>query len=97
MVVGESVLFAEEKRPYRVQACNERFAICTKPFNLKKTVLYTIIDFRKQIRGTENLVFCMGFETQHLCEEALERLVDSESSLSHRNCIPLKITRVKHK
>ena len=97
--LGTRILFAEEKRPYKVQACNERFAVCTKPFNPKRTVLYTIIDFREGIRGTENLyvvpMFCgMGFETQALCEEALERLTNSESEISHRNRIPLKIERM---
>ena len=94
VAVGASILFAEEKMSYKVQACNERFAVCTKPFNPKRTVLYTIVDFRKGIRGTENLIFCFGFDTQALCEEALERLTHAESEVSHRNRIPLNIERI---
>jgi hypothetical protein len=91
MGVGDKIRFAEEKMAYIVQACNERFAVCTKPFNPKHTVLYTIIDLGQGVRGTEDLIFCMGFETRRLCEEALERLNNGESKISSRNKIPLNI------
>jgi hypothetical protein len=90
---GQLVRFAEEKRPYRVKAANERFAVCTKPY--PGSCLYTIIDFEKQIRGTENLIFCMGFTTAELCEEALERLTTGETKVSHRNRCELNIVEVK--
>ena len=57
--------------------------------------MYTIIDLMRQIRGTENLVFCMGFEDDEDCKEALQRLQTCESEISHRNNVPLKITRIK--
>jgi len=88
--VGTKIKFAEEKQRYTVQCCNDRFVICTKPLNCMKTVLYTIIDFQKNIRGTENLIFGMGFETIEQCQEALERLTKGESEIS-RNRIPLVI------
>ena len=84
------IWFAEEKLPYTVQARNERFLVCTKPFNLKHTVLYTIVDLKYEIRGTEDLIFCMGYETKNRCEEALKRLDSGESGLS-RNSIKLNI------
>jgi hypothetical protein len=65
--VGDKIRFRGEKQRYTVQAVSERFAVLTKPFNPRRTVLYTIVDFEKQIRGTENLIFCMGFETSELC------------------------------
>lgn len=41
---GQKIWFAEEKRPYMIRACNERYLICTKPFNLQpKTVMYTSV------------------------------------------------------
>ncbi len=43
--VGTKVKFPNEKQRYTVQASNVRFAVCTKPFNAQKTVLYSIIDF----------------------------------------------------
>ncbi len=94
MQVGDKVKFAKEKRPYTVRACNDRFIICTKPFNPRRTVLYTIIDLEKNIRGTENLIFCMGFETDELCNEALERLANGESDISRRNFIELDIEQI---
>lgn len=95
--VGTKIWFGRDKRPYHVKACNERFAICTKPFNLQKTVLYTICDWEKGIRGTENLVFCMGFETTEGCEEALERLTSGESEVSQRNYVELDIYSMENK
>lgn len=92
--VGDRVKFREEKLAYTVQAADARFAVCTKPFNARHTVLYTIIDFERKVRGTENLVFCMGFETRELCEEALSRLQVGESEVSHRNYLPLGIEKV---
>lgn len=94
LIVDDKILFAEEKRAYTVQACDERFVICTKPFNAKKTVIYSIIDFERNVRGTENLIFGMGFETREECEEALTRLKSGETEVSYRNFIPLEIEKV---
>lgn len=95
--VGQLIWFRSEKRPYRVRACNGRFAVCTKPFNLQKTVFYTIIDLKEQVRGTENLVFCQGFESDQDCQEALERLESEESEVSHRNRVWLDIVKIETK
>ena len=92
--VGCRIKFAGEKRSYTVQAANGRFLVCTKPFNPKRTVLYTIVDLEEQVRGTEDLIFCMGFETPELCREALARLAAGESEVSHRNRVRLDIERV---
>lgn len=90
---GDKIWFPGERRPYKVRACDDRYAICTKPFNPKRTVLYTIIDLYEQVRGTENLIFCMGFETDEQCEEALCRLITGESEVSHRNRVELHILK----
>lgn len=74
LVVGSKIKFLSEKQRYMVQASDERFAICTKPMNALKTVLYTIIDFEEDVRGPEDLIFGMGAETRELCEEMLGRL-----------------------
>ena len=92
--VGGKVYFKEEKRPYKIRACDERFAICTKPYNPMRTVLYTIIDLKRDVRGAENLIFGMGFETDKQCNEALIRLQTGGSQVSFRNYIPLKIEKV---
>lgn len=91
IVVGSKIKFAEEKQRYTVQALGKRYAVCTKPFNAQKTVIYSVVDFEEQVRGTENLVFGMGAETKEQCEEMLDRLESGETEVSHRNRIPLCI------
>jgi hypothetical protein len=95
--VGGRVWFAEEKKPYTVQARSRRFLVCTKPFALKKTVLYCIIDLKERIRGPENLVFGFGAETPEQCRAMVTRLEDAEScsEVSHRHSIPLVVSRVE--
>lgn len=93
---GMKVKFAEEKQRYTVRVAGERYAVCTKPMNAQKTYLYTVVDLEKNVRGTENLVFGMGAETDQDCDEMLERLERKQdpSEVSHRNRIPLVIEKV---
>lgn len=98
--VGSKIKFFNEKQSYTVMASNICFSICTKPLNQikrlggkkykhDKTVLYTIIDWREGIRGTENLIFGFGAETMKQCEEMLERLTNGDSEISYRNRVNL--------
>ncbi len=102
---GAKIKFAEEKQMFYVRASNVAFAVCTKPLNMikrlgggkyrhEKTVLYTVIDWHEGVRGTENLIFGMGAETDKDCQEMLERLTDGESEVSHRNRVKLNIEKV---
>ncbi|MBT8448068.1 MAG: hypothetical protein KJO69_00145 [Gammaproteobacteria bacterium] len=92
--VGARIRFAEEKQAYTVQASGKRYKVCTKPFNLKKTVLYTVVDMVEKVRGTENLIFCAGAETKEQCNEMLERLESGETAVSFRNRIPLAVDKI---
>jgi len=92
---GQKIWFKKDVKPYTIRCRNERYLICTKPFNLKKTVIYTIVDLKKGIRGTENLIFCMGFEGDEDCKEALGRLTSEETEVSHRNFVELDITKIQ--
>lgn len=98
--VGDKIWFAEEKRPYTIQACDERYLICTKPFNLKHTVQYTIVDLEYGIRGADNYWKWGGFfeyEKREECEKAIEALHryllydDKPYEISRRNRIGLNI------
>ena len=89
--VGQKIKFEEEKQRYTVKAISDNFVICSKPFNPRKTVLYCIIDIKKNIRGPENLIFPMGCETEEEIEEMLQRLIEGESEVSHRGFLPLNI------
>ncbi len=92
--VGTRIKFSSEKQAYTVQASNRFFSVCTKPFNAKKTVLYSIIDWYNQIRGCENLIFGCGAETREQCEEMLERLTNAKSDISSRNWCGLDIEKI---
>ena len=70
--VGDKVFVTKEKRPYRVRVRDDRYIICTKPFNPKHTVQYFIIDLERKMRGPDNMVFCSGYETNEECEERLK-------------------------
>jgi len=92
---NDKIKFESEVQRYNVICRNTRYIICTKPFNCMKTVLYTVIDVRLEIRGTEDLVFCAGAETYALCLEMLSRLGNT-TEVSRRNRVPLDIERVDH-
>lgn len=98
--VGDVLLFASEKRGYTCQARDARFLVCTKPFNPRRTVLYTIVDIEALERGPENLVFGMGAETREQCEEMLARLNSADvdrTELSYRRKIPLDLLAIELK
>lgn len=92
---GSYVRFREERIGYHVRASNSKFAVCTKPFSVMGTVLYTVIDYMNGVRGRENLVFGMGAETDDDCARMLERLSTGDSEVSFRYRIPLNIMEVK--
>lgn len=93
--VGSKIWFEEEKQSYTVRASNRFYSVCTKPFNARKTVLYTVIDWHNKVRGTENLIFGFGAETDEQCKDMLERLTLGDSDISHRNWTHLKIKKAK--
>ena len=89
----DRVYVPTEKRPYRVRCRSERFAICTKPYNPRRTVMYFIADFQEKIRGPDNQIFCCGYETDEQCEERLRELEAGEIEVSFRNRVPLDIEK----
>lgn len=71
--VGDSVQFAESKRWWKVRAVSERFVILTSPFNLQRTVLYSVIDWERGVRGPDDH-WSVGYETEEQIADALRRL-----------------------
>ncbi|WP_322080154.1 hypothetical protein [Burkholderia cenocepacia] len=98
-VVGSRIYFEGERMPYTVQARDERFLICTKPFAVRRTYIYSIVDLRRSERGPDNMIFgrSSGYGSRDECEGALRELADPSNQLevSRRNCIPLKIRNIK--
>ena len=86
---GGRVYVPDQIRPFRVRCRDERYIICTKPMNLRGTVQYFIIDLMEKIRGPDDRVFCMGYETDEQCAERLTELENGEICLSRRRSVPL--------
>ena len=89
--IGDKVFVPTDKRHYTVKARDERYIICTKPFNVRHTVLYFIIDLLNKWRAPDNMIFCSGYETTEDCQERLKELQDGTIELSRRRGIPLDI------
>ena len=89
--VGEKFKFDGERQRYTVQAVNDRFAIMTKPFNARKTYLYTITDRKRGVRGPCNLIFGIPCDvnTPAGAAEALAMIERGEMEVSYRKCIDL--------
>jgi len=94
--VGDKIYFKGEKFPYVIQACDERFLVCTKPFNLQHTVQYTIVDLEKGIRGADNYWKWGGhydYSKQEECQKCLIDLYRGEVEISSRNVVELEIVK----
>ena len=92
--IGDKIKFKSEKQKYTVQAKSDRYIICTKPFNLKQTVLYTIIDLTRLVRGPNNSVFNpYDYAVQEDIYECLNNLDYHVNGIevSHRRCVKLDV------
>lgn len=87
--LGDRVYVPDQKRPFKVRCRDERYIICTKPFNIRKTVQYFIVDLEEKVRGPDDRVFCMGYETDDECAERLAELEAGDIIVSFRNRVPL--------
>lgn len=83
--IGDKIYFRGEKRGYEIKARNERYLICTKPFNPKHTVTYTILDSEELINSTNNCVFNpYDYSIQKDIDESLVDLTKGRYELSQR-------------
>lgn len=95
--VGDRVWIPGEVHPYKVRCRGNRYIICTKPMNVKKTVLYFILDLEDWVRGPDNMIFCSGYESDEDCAERLKELEAGEIEVSHRNRVRIDIVRIMKK
>lgn len=93
--IGDKVWFDAMRNSFTVRAASDRFAVLSRPFAPKKTVLYCIVDREEKVRGPEDLVFGMGAETDAQCQEMLARCEAGASKVSKRRALPLKIRKYK--
>lgn len=92
--VGTKVWFRSHVRPFKVIASNRFYSVCTKPFNAKKTVIYTVVDWRNKFCGTENTLWGGGAETEEECQEMLHRITSGKSDISSRNWAKLDVVKL---
>lgn len=95
LAVGDKVYFDNQRQGFTVRARDERFLICVKPFNARHTVLYSIVDLDRGVRGRDNLVFSTGYETQERIDENMDRLRAGQMEVSHRHHVQLRIAKVR--
>lgn len=95
LLVDDKVKFYDNcVRPFVVQAVSENFVVMTKPYNPRRTTLYTIIDWRNGWRGPHNS-WGYGAVTREDCEETISALEDGKIELSVRRNVYLDIEWVK--
>jgi hypothetical protein len=89
--VGSKIKMDSERLRYTVQAANNRFAIMTKPFNAKRTYLYTITDLKRGVRGPCNLIFGLPchVNSPEGATEAMAMIESGEMEVTYRNCLDL--------
>jgi len=94
LAVGDKIWFDTMRYAFTVRCCTDRFAVCTRPFAPRKTVLYCIVDKVEKVRGPEDLILGFGAETDQQCQEMLERVSKGESKVSRRRALPLVIQKI---
>lgn len=89
--VGTKIKMDSERLRYTVQAANDRFAIMTKPFNARRTYLYTITDLKRGVRGPCNLIFGLpcNVNSPEGATEALTMIESGEMEVTHRHHLDL--------
>lgn len=67
---GMKIRFASEKQAYTVQAVSRtgRYVVCTKPFNACRTILHTVLDLARGVRGP-GTSWALGYGTPEDCQD----------------------------
>lgn len=88
--LGTKIKFDEEVQRYTVQAHDERFAIMTKPFNARRTYLYTVTDIKRKVRGPTSYIFgCTDVDNTTGADIVLAELQRGECTVTYRYDLPL--------
>lgn len=96
LITGASVFFHGEKQPFKIKARTSRYAICTKPFNLQRTVTYCIIDFEDNKRAPNDLVLSnYDYKSKEDIDRCMIDLIEGKVFLSRRNGMDLDVDTEK--
>lgn len=91
--IGDKIKFADEKGKYVIRECNDRYLICTKPYNFKKTFFYTIVDLERNIRGADNYYTKFDYMDPKELKQAMIELMNGKLEIG-RNRVPLKFEEI---
>lgn len=95
---GQRVWFDDMKKPFKVREANDRYAICTMPYNfIPNKVIYTIVDYKRQVRGLDNMVFgTHDYYKDEDCKQAFYELLSGELEVSFKRSkrVQLQISKV---
>lgn len=91
--VGDKIYFKEEKRPYKIMARSKNFLVCAKPFNVRKTYLYCLVDLNQGVRGPDNYIFGgpLSYNDPEEATLAVEELEKGLLKVSSRRSAELNI------
>ncbi|MFD6517318.1 hypothetical protein [Rhodococcus sp. NPDC060176] len=93
--VGERiVLTGDSKKKWTVRAQTENFTVLTRQadFKPKGTLSYTVIDWRKKIRGPANTIGQgWNVDTDDQCLELCQLMEAGQREVSHRNNVELDL------
>ena len=96
---GDKIKMHGEVQRYTINACDGRFIIASKPFNAKKTYIYTIIDLDANWQGPDNYLFGfkdLSYDNKKDCKKALKYLNSGELGISYRHGCEIKIERIDY-
>lgn len=97
LAVGDRIQFEDEHRrvrwTVRAVSADGRWVICTVPFNVRRTVLYTVCDFDDGVRGPDNY-YGLGYETPEQIADAMARFEAGDAEVSVRHDVYLRIAEV---
>jgi hypothetical protein len=91
MRIGDKIKVCGEVQRYTVQAFDERHVVMTKPFNARKTYLYSIVDLERKWRGPIGLVFGLPIHVNSPegAAELLSMMNDEGFQVSRRHGVDL--------
>lgn len=95
---GDKVYFIGERMGYTIRACDDRYLICTKPYNFRpNTCIYTIVDLQENIKGMDSYIIGpYDYWSQEDCDNGLKELQDGTMKLSYRHREPINIDHIKN-
>lgn len=82
--VGDLVAVIGEKNRYTVRCRDERWIVCTKPYNAHRRKKHLIIDTENKMYGSDNHPYGLFYQTDEQCHYALRLL--HHNLLKIKNC-----------